>query len=162
MPQYTMITFRCAKQRMTQHGVPFLGKQRTCGLRELDIKANDVVLAQTSGLNLTLKPFHAPDDTKVVEMFGCFSLSMLRQQIRKELGIGIKQQRWLIRSGGRLISDDKDCCDIAEYETITIIKDCCCGHPAAAPAKDSHACLSHLSRVQAQMAHPLQLQGVQA
>lgn len=154
MPQQTMITFRCAKFGTTQHGVPILGKHRECGLKELDIHANDEVLAQTNGVNLTLKPFHAPDDPKVVEMFSCFTLSMLRDQIEKELGIALKDQRWLIRSGGRLVRDDKDCGDICEYETITILSGCgCegrpkCGHSVKAVTDVAPPTVTYLPTVQ--------------
>lgn len=142
MPKGTMITFRCAKPGMARHGAPFLGKHRKCGLQELDINANDEVLAQTNGINLILKPFAAPDDTKIVEIFSGFSLSMLRAQIEKELGIEAKHQKWLIRSKGRLVRDDKDCRDIAEYETITILSGCgCCAKMPAVSAVSNAALL---------------------
>jgi len=175
MPPGTVIIFRNAKFGRTPHGAPFLGRQRKCGLKELDIHANDEVLAQTKGVNITLKPFHAPKDSKVVEMFSCFSLRMLRDQIEKELGIALKDQRWLIRSGGRLVRTDKDCGAICEYEIITILGGCgCegrphCGHSvsamsAVAPPSTTHPptvqtqspCLTHFGPSPAYAQTPLQ------
>ena len=91
---------------------------------------NDEVLAETKGINLTLTPFDCPKNTKVIEMFTDFTLDMLREEIKKELGIPVKAQKALIRSGWSIIDQGTECRDIAEYETITVLTDCECSHSA--------------------------------
>lgn len=119
IPQHTKITFNFK-------GFPCLGNDRKCGIKKLGINVNDTIIAQTNGINLTIKSFESPNNIKLIEMYKYFDLNMLKEQIKIELGISVINQKALICKGWKLIDHDSKCRTIKEYETITVLTACHC------------------------------------
>merc|ERR1712228_886993 len=102
------------------------GNYRKRGIKKLGIMPNDIITAQTNGVNLILKSFDSPNHIKSIEIFKDFTLQMLREQIKMELKIPIIHQKALICKKWRIIDDDAKCKKIKEYETITVLRSCQC------------------------------------
>jgi len=140
IPRSKAITF-------TFHDTTCLDLNRKCGIKELGIRPNDEILAETNGIILALTAFGAPQRIKFVEMFEDFTLKMLQRQIEVELSIPVRRQKALIRSGWRLIDHDSKCKQIREYETITVLAACGCAQRETADQKQQKQQCSELLKI---------------